>query len=165
MSLLVDIRKNFGDFSLEAFFEVKNREFIGLLGASGSGKSVTLKCISGVETPDEGKIILNGETLFDSSRKINVPPRKRKIGYLLQNYGLFPNMTVAQNIACGVQKEKKKGLSQPVFCKRLIWKFVRICTLIKFREGSSKERLLPEFWPPSPGCSFWISLSLPWIVI
>ena len=144
MSLLVDIRKNFGDFSLEAFFEVKNREFIGLLGASGSGKSVTLKCISGVETPDEGKIILNGETLFDSSRKINVPPRKRKIGYLLQ---------------------KKKGLSQPVFCKRLIWKFVRICTLIKFREGSSKERLLPEFWPPSPGCSFWMSLSLPWIVI
>ena len=109
MSLLVDIRKNFGDFSLEAFFEVKNREFIGLLGASGSGKSVTLKCISGVETPDEGKIILNGETLFDSSRKINVPPRKRKIGYLLQNYGLFPNMTVAQNIACGVQKGKEKG--------------------------------------------------------
>lgn len=55
MSLLVDIRKNFGDFSLEAFFEVKNREFIGLLGASGSGKSVTLKCISGVKLQMKGR--------------------------------------------------------------------------------------------------------------
>lgn len=75
---------------------------MALLGASGCGKSVTLKCIAGIMTPDRGHIILDGETLFDSEKHINLPPKKRRIGYLFQQYALFPNMTVLQNIRCGI---------------------------------------------------------------
>lgn len=74
-----------------------------LLGASGCGKSVTLKCIAGIMTPDRGYIILDGETLFDSEKHINLSPQKRRVGYLFQQYALFPNMTVLQNIQCGIR--------------------------------------------------------------
>ena len=68
---------------------------------------MTLKCIAGIETPDRGKIVLNGRTLFDSEARINLPPQKRRVGYLFQQYALFPNMTVAQNIACGVRDRSR----------------------------------------------------------
>ena len=99
MSLTVDIHKQLGRFSLDASFRADGGT-LGLLGASGSGKSLTLKCIAGIERPDRGKILLNGVTLFDSERWINLPPQKRRVGYLFQNYALFPNMTVRQNILC-----------------------------------------------------------------
>lgn len=111
MSLLVDIKKDFGSFILQSHFESK-QGIVGFLGASGSGKSMTLKCIAGIETPDEGKIILNGVTLFDKEKKINLPPQKRKVGYLFQNYALFPNMTVEKNIVAGLNKEKDKAKKQ-----------------------------------------------------
>lgn len=76
---------------------------MALLGASGCGKSVTLKCIAGIMTPDRGHIILDGETIFDSEKHINLPPQKRRVGYLFQQYALFPNMTVLQNIRCGIR--------------------------------------------------------------
>lgn len=76
---------------------------MALLGASGCGKSVTLKCIAGIMTPDRGHIILDGETLFDSEKHIDLPPQKRRVGYLFQQYALFPNMTVLQNIRCGIR--------------------------------------------------------------
>ena len=76
---------------------------MALLGASGCGKSVTLKCIAGIMTPDRGHIILDGETLFDSEKHIDLPPQKRQVGYLFQQYALFPNMTVLQNIRCGIR--------------------------------------------------------------
>lgn len=75
---------------------------MALLGASGCGKSVTLKCIAGIMTPDRGHIILDGETLFDSEKHINLPPQKRRGGDLFRQYALFPNMTVLQNIRCGI---------------------------------------------------------------
>lgn len=106
MSLLVDIRKNFGRFQLNVSFEAPGGDITGLLGASGCGKSVTLKCIAGIETPDEGKIVLDGRVLFDSDKRVNLSPQKRRVGYLFQNYALFPNMTVAQNIAAGVRGQK-----------------------------------------------------------
>lgn len=102
MSLIVDIKKRLGDFLLEVSFETEDR-VTGLLGPSGCGKSMTLKCIAGVEKPDSGRIILDGETLFDSSRGICLSPQKRRVGYLFQNYALFPNMTAAQNILCGMR--------------------------------------------------------------
>lgn len=105
MSLSVDIRKKFGVFTLETQFE-HERGIIGFLGASGCGKSMTLKCIAGIETPDAGRIVLNGVTLFDSKKKINRRPQERKVGYLFQNYSLFPNMTIWQNIMCGLWREK-----------------------------------------------------------
>lgn len=76
---------------------------MALLGASGCGKSITLKCIAGIMTPDRGHIILDGETLFDSEKHINLPPQKRRVGYLFQQYALFPNMTVLQNVRCGIR--------------------------------------------------------------
>ena len=108
MSLLVDIEKRLGDFRLTARFETQGG-VLGLLGASGCGKSLTLKCIAGIEKPDRGRIVLDGETLFDSDKKIDLPPQKRRVGYLFQNYALFPNMTVRQNILCGLHGEKDKA--------------------------------------------------------
>ena len=67
-----------------------------------------MKCVAGIEKPDRGRIVLDGETLFDSEKKIDLPPQKRKVGYLFQNYALFPNMTVRQNILCGLRGEKDK---------------------------------------------------------
>lgn len=105
MALSVDIEKKLGDFCLKVKFETTDG-VMALLGASGSGKSMTLKCIAGIEKPDRGKIVLNGVTLFDSEKKINLSPQKRKVGYLFQQYALFPDMTVEQNIACGVREKK-----------------------------------------------------------
>ncbi|MDO4399513.1 MAG: ATP-binding cassette domain-containing protein [Coriobacteriia bacterium] len=101
MSLIVDIRKELALFDLEVSVEVGN-ETLGFLGASGCGKSMTLRCVAGVETPDEGKIILNGQVLYDSAAKVNLTPQQRKTALLFQNYQLFPNLTVEQNIAAGI---------------------------------------------------------------
>lgn len=102
MSLYVDIKKSFGNFKLDIRFEA-DHEILALLGASGCGKSMTLKCIAGIEKPDEGKIVLDGITLFDSFKRVNLPPQKRKTGLLFQSYALFPNMTVEQNICVGMR--------------------------------------------------------------
>lgn len=107
MSLFVEIKKKLGKFSLNVRFEAGGG-VLGLLGASGSGKSMTLMCIAGIEKPDSGRIVLDGVTLFDSERRINLPSQQRRIGYLFQNYALFPNMTVRQNILCGLRNEKDK---------------------------------------------------------
>ena len=105
MSLYVDIEKNLGSFCLKVKFEAGD-ETIALLGASGCGKSLTLKCIAGIENPDRGTIIVDGVTLFDSEKKINLPPQERRTGLMFQNYALFPNMTVIQNIRAGAKREK-----------------------------------------------------------
>ena len=105
MSISVDIEKDFGSFTLKAKFEAGN-ETLALLGPSGCGKSMTLRCIAGIVTPDRGKIILDGVTLFDSEKKINLPPQMRNTGLMFQNYALFPNMTVLQNIRSGAKREK-----------------------------------------------------------
>lgn len=116
MSLFVDIRKKLKGFCLNVSFET-NGDYIGVLGSSGSGKSMTLKCIAGIETPDEGRIVLNGKVLFDSKKKINLKPQERNIGYLFQNYALFPNMTVEENIGVGLKiskDEKKKNIAEMI---------------------------------------------------
>ena len=93
MSLSVHIKKKAGDFQLS--IDVEHTDGItGILGASGCGKSMTLKCIAGIMKPDEGQIVLNGRVLFDSEKRINLRPQERNVGYLFQNYALFPNMTV-----------------------------------------------------------------------
>jgi len=107
MSLIVDIHRALGSFTLDVRFEAENGVTC-LLGASGCGKSFTLKCIAGIEKPDSGHIELDGVVLFDSEKHINLPPQKRQVGYLFQNYALFPNMTVRQNILCGLHREKNR---------------------------------------------------------
>ncbi|MBQ9196508.1 MAG: ATP-binding cassette domain-containing protein [Clostridia bacterium] len=108
MSLTVDIEKRLGDFCLRAEFEAESG-VTGLLGASGCGKSLTLKCVAGIETPDRGRIVLDGRTLYDSEKHINLKPQQRRVGYLFQNYALFPNMTAEQNILCGLHAERDKA--------------------------------------------------------
>jgi len=107
MSLYVNIKKDFPGFRLAINFEAAN-EIVGLLGPSGCGKSMTLRCIAGIETPDSGEIILNGNTLFDSAKGINLTPQKRNTGYMFQNYALFPNFTVWENIAAGLHQKNKE---------------------------------------------------------
>lgn len=106
MELFVDIQKSLPGFKLDIQFET-GMNTLGLFGASGSGKSMTLRCIAGINKPDSGRIILNDRTLFDSRKGINLPCRKRKIGYLFQNYALFPNMTVEENIGFAIGDKKK----------------------------------------------------------
>lgn len=104
MSIYVDIEKSLGSFQLKVQFEAGN-ETLALLGASGSGKSMTLKCIAGMEKPDRGRIVVDDVVLFDSERHINLPPQQRRTGLMFQNYALFPNMTVLQNIRAGANRE------------------------------------------------------------
>lgn len=133
MSLQVQIQKRLGEFTLDVAFETDaaHPEVLGLLGASGCGKSFTLKCIAGIETPDAGRIVLDGVTLFDSARRINLPPQKRQVGYLFQNYALFPNMTVRQNILCGLHREKDKAVREA--------ELARVISLLQL-QGLEKHR-------------------------
>lgn len=103
--LEVQIYKKLAEFDLDVSFQVHDN-ISGLMGASGSGKSMTLKCIAGIETPDQGRIVLNDRVLFDSEKKINVPIQKRNVGYMFQSYALFPNMDVYENISVGLRARK-----------------------------------------------------------
>ncbi len=99
MALTVQLQKRYGDFLLDVNFTVENGEALALLGASGCGKSTTLKCIAGIDRPDRGRIELDSRVLFDSEAGIDLPPQKRRVGLLFQSYALFPNMTVERNVA------------------------------------------------------------------
>ena len=101
MSINVDIEKKLGSFHLKVKFEAGN-ETLALLGASGCGKSMTLKCIAGIEKPDRGRIVVDDVVLFDSESNINLPPQQRQTGLMFQNYALFPTMNVVQNIGAGL---------------------------------------------------------------
>lgn len=111
MSLSVSIKKHFPAFTLDVNIEAGN-ETLGWLGESGCGKSLTMRCIAGIETPDEGKIVVNGETFFEREAgkrpTVNLSPQERKTALLFQNYMLFPNLTVAENVAAGIDRKLPK---------------------------------------------------------
>ena len=108
MSLEVNITKKLDGFILHANFAARSTA-TAILGASGCGKSMTLRCIAGIVKPDAGRIVLDGRVLFDSAQHIDLPPQQRGVGLLFQNYALFPNMTVEQNVLCGLKAEKDKA--------------------------------------------------------
>ena len=111
MSLSVDIKKRFPSFTLDVAFEAGD-ETLGFLGASGCGKSLTMRCIAGIETPDEGRIVVNDRVFFDSERRINLSPQERKTALLFQSYMLFPNLTVAENVAAGIERAVPKSVRE-----------------------------------------------------
>ena len=118
MALTVKIQKRYGDFRLDVDFSAESS--LALLGASGCGKSVTLKCIAGIDRPDRGRIELDGRVLFDSGQGVNLPPQKRRVGFLFQHYALFPNMTVEQNVAvCLPRRDRRRRTAELLALLRL----------------------------------------------
>jgi molybdate transport system ATP-binding protein len=107
MRLEVDIKKTLqsGDrrFALEAAFSSQD-DLTVIFGASGSGKSLTIQAIAGLVTPEQGRIAVGGEALFDDQQGINLPARRRGVGYLFQDYALFPHLTVRENIGYPLKK-------------------------------------------------------------
>lgn len=128
MSLEVNIEKKLDGFTLRAAFTAGNTS-TALLGASGCGKSMTLRCIAGIVKPDRGRIVLDGRVLFDSDRHIDLPPQQRGVGLLFQNYALFPNMTVEQNVLCGLKTEKDHAARRAACAEML--RAMRLETLAK----------------------------------
>ena len=122
MVLSVHIKKKLKDFELAVDFDMEEG-IVGFLGSSGCGKSMTLKCIAGIETPDEGKIVLDDKVLFDKKAGIDLSPQKRKVGYLFQNYALFPHMTVRQNIEAGLEASGKSKQEKKDIVERLLEQF------------------------------------------
>ncbi len=102
--LNVNLTKHFGDFALRTQFEI-GAEVLVLFGPSGAGKSLTLNCIAGLVAPDDGSVVLDHRVLFDHPARVNVPARARRIGYVFQNYALFPHLTARENIAFGVRRD------------------------------------------------------------
>ncbi|MDJ1171013.1 molybdate ABC transporter permease subunit [Roseofilum sp. BLCC_M154] len=109
--LSVEIRKGLGEFGLDVSFTSDKGQVLGILGSSGAGKSLILRCIAGIDTPDAGRIVLKGRVLYDSEQGINVPASERRVGFVFQNYALFPHLTVAENIAFGIPKSVKPTLA------------------------------------------------------
>ena len=111
MALSVDLEKQLGQFFLSVQFETESG-LLALLGASGSGKSLTLRCIAGLLRPDRGRIVLNGRVLFDSAAGIDLPPQQRRVGYLFQNCALIPHMSVLENVMLGYHGKPKTERKQ-----------------------------------------------------
>ena len=150
MQLTLDFEKKLEDFRLRVAYEGEASR-IGILGASGCGKSMTLRSIAGIETPDRGLIRLGGRDLFDSEKKINLRPQERRVGYLFQNYALFPTMTVEQNIMAGVRgtKQEKQDRVREMVCAFQL-------------EGLEKRRPAEVF--NNIGLVFLMSLFPPWTI-
>lgn len=113
MSVSIDIEKRLGDFHLRVRFDAENVVH-GLLGASGCGKSMTLRCIAGIARPDRGRIVVNDRVLFDSESGVNLRPQERHVGLLFQNYALFPNMTIQQNLLSALHGQPRRQASELV---------------------------------------------------
>lgn len=113
MSLKFSLKKNLHDFSLDIELSLNN-ELAVLFGPSGSGKSITLNMLSGIVKPEKGIVNINGKDVFNSEKNINVPMRDRRIGYLFQDYALFPHMTVFENIAYGISHLSKTKIKSKI---------------------------------------------------
>ena len=159
--VLENVTKKWGDFYAvdNLNLVIDDRSFITFLGPSGCGKTITLRMIAGLETPTSGKITINDEVVFDSETGVNVPASKRHVGFLFQNYALWPHMTVYKNICFGLQNINEKmplraslyikyiRLSEIVLSYQLIEKLVN--QSINKKGGIDKNRaiiaLIDEF--------------------
>lgn len=135
MGIRVDIRKRLDSFDLEVAFGTE-RETLGILGASGSGKSMTLRCVAGIERPDEGVITVDGLTVFDSVSGIDLSPRDRCVGLLFQHYALFPTMSVSGNIDIALSARFGRGMPR-------VLRAARVAELISMFRLEGLEDSLP----------------------
>ncbi len=117
------IHKKLWHFTLDLEFTVKNDEILVLWGPSGAGKTTTLECIAGLRNPGQGCIRLGGQLLYSDQEKVNLPARQRAIGYLFQDYALFPHMTVKQNVCYGLADDQAKSIPTPVDYQTLLDSF------------------------------------------
>ena len=151
---------------------IGDNAFVTLLGPSGCGKTTTLRMIAGLETPTEGRITIDGVPVFDSDQGINIPPNKRRVGFLFQNYALWPNMTVFQNISFGLSNINEPGVSvnengevirdeKATGAARKLTKeeIKRSWTAIPAScpAASSSASPSPAPWPRAPACCSWTS--------
>jgi len=123
MSLSFSASRRLGAFAYEAALEA-NEEIVVLFGHSGAGKSITLQMIAGLLRPDSGRIAIDGVPAFDSANRIDLPPQRRNVGYVVQDLALFPHMTVAENVAFGLprsslQRSRVAGLLDLLQLKEL----------------------------------------------
>ena len=106
--LKVQVQKKQGDFSIDAGFTIEDSGVTALFGYSGAGKTSLVNMVAGLSNPDSGQIEMDGRTLFDSVQGINVPPEKRRVGYVFQEARLFPHLSVKGNLAYGMRLTPKK---------------------------------------------------------
>lgn len=106
MAVSFKLIKKLNYFTLDVEFTMEN-ELLVIEGSSGAGKTTILNCLAGIITPDDGKITIDDKVLFSHTDKVNVTAEKRNIGYLFQNYALFPNMTVRENVLYGLKNKKE----------------------------------------------------------
>jgi len=111
--LQVSINKELPYFDLEVDFQVDNNQILVLWGPSGAGKTTVLECIAGLRSPSKGSIELEGNILYSSLYNVNIPARNRRVGYLFQDYALFPHMTVKQNVVYGLSNCKTQTGESP----------------------------------------------------
>lgn len=111
--LSINIEKKLNRFNLNINIK-SSAKYIGILGESGAGKSMTLKCIAGIENPDQGEITYGSDIFFDSGKKVNVIPQDRHVGYMFQDYALFPTMTVYENVCAGIRDCKDRNTDKIV---------------------------------------------------
>ncbi len=104
----LDIKKKLlgaqGEFDLEVKLRIEHGELVAVFGQSGAGKTTLLRCIAGLTGPDEGRIRINGKTWFENKRRTKLPERQRRVGYMFQDYALFPNMSVRGNIEFALRR-------------------------------------------------------------
>lgn len=112
ISLNIKKRLDTADGRLEAHFDlsVRNGEFLTLFGPSGAGKTTLMRLIAGLEKPDEGTIEVGGDLWFDSSRNIDLPPQKRSVGFVFQDYALFPTMSVRENLLFAAETPEQRSM-------------------------------------------------------
>ncbi|MDI9480783.1 MAG: ATP-binding cassette domain-containing protein [Bacillota bacterium] len=121
--LKASVQKKLWHFDLDVSFQVDVGQILVLWGPSGAGKTTILECLAGLCTPGSGQIRLDGHTLFSSHQNINLPSRQRGIGYLFQNYALFPHMTVEDNVRFGLQAQRISPSKQKVVYQDLMDSF------------------------------------------
>ena len=161
--ILQHVTKRFDKFVAvqDLDLQIQDRGFITLLGPSGCGKTTTLRMIAGLETPTSGRILIDGVPVFDSEKGINLPPNKRDIGFLFQNYALWPHMTVYENIAFGLEMLKwdKARIRKRVDELLALLKIEQFesATPPSFPAASSNASPSPAPSRPARRCSSWMS--------